>query len=80
VGFEPTVTYATPVFKTGGATSQRIGNSGVSADAPTDLASCLALLAQISPDLALVVQHWDALPQAVRAGILAMVKASLPQG
>jgi hypothetical protein len=44
------------------------------------LASCLALLAQISPDLALLVQHWEALPEAVRAGIVAMMKASLPHG
>jgi hypothetical protein len=35
----------------------------------------LALLAQKSPDLALVAERWDALPDAVRAGIVAMVKA-----
>jgi hypothetical protein len=35
----------------------------------------LALLRQKSPDLALVVERWDSLPQAVKAGILAMVKA-----
>jgi hypothetical protein len=40
------------------------------------LASCLALLAQKSPDLALVVEHWDNLPEAVRAGIVALVKAA----
>jgi hypothetical protein len=40
----------------------------------------LALLAQKSPDLALLVERWDALPEAVRAGIVAMVKASLPEG
>jgi hypothetical protein len=36
----------------------------------------LALLAQKSPDLALVVERWDALPEALRAGIVAMVKAT----
>ena len=37
------------------------------------LASCLALLSQKSPDLALVVKRWDDLPEPVRAGIGAMV-------
>jgi hypothetical protein len=41
------------------------------------LAFCLALLSQKSPDLALVIERWDALPDAVRAGIVAMVKAAL---
>jgi hypothetical protein len=36
----------------------------------------LALLARKSPDLALVVERWEALPEAVRAGIVAMVKAA----
>ena len=40
------------------------------------LASCLAFLTRISPDLALVVERWNQLPDALRAGILAMVKAS----
>ncbi|MHC4441610.1 MAG: hypothetical protein ACYTF1_10670 [Planctomycetota bacterium] len=38
-------------------------------------ADYLALLRQKSPDLALVVERWDSLPQAVKAGIIAMVKA-----
>jgi len=38
------------------------------------LASCLALLAKKSPDLAMVVKEWDTLPEAVRAGIVAMVR------
>jgi hypothetical protein len=44
------------------------------------LASCLALLAKKSPDLALLVERWDGLPEAVRAGIVAMVKASGAEG
>ena len=40
------------------------------------LASCLALLKTKFPDLALLVERWNALPDAVRAGIVAMVKAS----
>jgi hypothetical protein len=31
---------------------------------------------QTDPDLATVVNAWDRLPEAVRAGILAMVKAA----
>jgi hypothetical protein len=33
-------------------------------------------LAREAPDLALVVERWEALPEAVRAGIVAMVKAA----
>jgi hypothetical protein len=40
------------------------------------LASCLALLVQKSPDLAVVVECWDSLSEPVRAGIVAMVKAA----
>jgi hypothetical protein len=32
----------------------------------------------LPPDLALVVERWEQLPEAVRAGIVAMVKASVP--
>jgi hypothetical protein len=43
------------------------------------LASCLAFLNRKSPDLAMLVERWDALPEAVRAGIVAMVKAAQPR-
>ena len=33
---------------------------------------------QTDPDLAAVVDAWDRLPEAVRAGIVAMVKATGP--
>jgi hypothetical protein len=39
----------------------------------------LALLARISPDLALVAERWEALPEALRAGILAMVRTAGPE-
>ena len=35
----------------------------------------MATLQQYYPDLASVVEAWDGLPEAVRAGILAMVRA-----
>jgi hypothetical protein len=38
----------------------------------------LSFLNQKAPDLALLVERWDALPEAVRAGIVAMVKATEP--
>ena len=41
---------------------------------PKNVASCLALLARESPDLALVVERWPALPRAVRAGIVALAR------
>ena len=41
----------------------------------SDLAYYLALLAEKSPDLAIIVASWDTLPDAVKAGIMAMVKA-----
>ncbi|MCZ6654505.1 MAG: hypothetical protein O7D91_15935 [Planctomycetota bacterium] len=39
-------------------------------------ADYLALLERKSPDLALLVKRWDTLPEAVRAGIMAMIRAS----
>jgi hypothetical protein len=46
-------------------------------DTPADrVASCVALLEQESPDLAAVVRGWNDLPEAVRTGILAMIRAS----
>ena len=41
-----------------------------------DLARSLALLVRNCPELNTIVQAWPSLPDAVRAGILAMVKAS----
>jgi hypothetical protein len=38
----------------------------------------LALFAKRSPDLALVVERWDDLPEAVRAGMVAMVMRPTP--
>jgi hypothetical protein len=35
----------------------------------------LALLQPVRPDLALIVQRWDALPEAVRSGLLSIVQS-----
>jgi hypothetical protein len=40
------------------------------------LAHCLAFLGATRPDLASVVTAWDHLPEAVRAGTTAMIRAS----
>jgi hypothetical protein len=47
-----------------------------SVDSFDSLAPCLALLRQISSDLALVAERWDSLPGVVRAGIVAMIRVS----
>ena len=41
-----------------------------------DLVSCLVLLERIDPDLRTVVKAWRNIPQAVRAGILALIRAT----
>ena len=41
-----------------------------------NLAFCLALLRRKSPDLALLVDRWDALPGPVWEGIVAVVRAA----
>ena len=40
------------------------------------LGACLARIRQVNSDLATVVAAWDTVPEAVRAGILAMVKVT----
>jgi hypothetical protein len=49
-------------------TNRRISESS-SLPNPTDIR-------QTDPRLALIVERWDSLPEAVRAGIVAMVRAS----
>ena len=41
-----------------------------------NLADYLALLERKSPDLALLVKRWDTLPEPVRTGIMAMIRAT----
>ena len=53
--------------------SLRISTPPVSHPIPTD--TC-----KTSPDLAIVVENWDRLPEAVRAGIVAMVRAASGRG
>ena len=39
----------------------------------------MALFRAESPDLALIVEAWPALPELIRAGVVALVKASRPR-
>jgi hypothetical protein len=51
------------------------------AQAPSQpLARTLARETQFDPDLALLIEAWPTLPEAVRAGIVAMVKAASKGG
>src|SRR5438093_12637257 len=47
------------------ASSASSDNSSTSGDRENGLASCLALLAPKYPDLALLVERWESLPEAV---------------
>jgi hypothetical protein len=58
--------------------STNLLSSTTSENDAENLAFYLALLAKKSPDLALVVKQWGNLPEAVRAGIIAMVRSVTP--
>jgi hypothetical protein len=73
-----------PMFRTG-VTFHRIlnqremgeipGNNGVFADGAAPGAARSAENDDLPPDLAIVVQQWPKLPEQIKAGILAMVRA-----
>ena len=68
---------ATPVFETGPERADSSETKGFSLH-QDPLAPVLRLdTRQIDPDLAAVIDAWDRLPEAVRAGIVAMVKAAV---
>jgi hypothetical protein len=71
-GFEPGMAD----LQSAGPATQPIAIADISANGPERLALCLALLAEKSPDLALLAERWDALPDAVRTGIMAMVRTT----
>ena len=71
-GFEPRMAD----LQSASAPPQVLINWGASTSDAERLAFCLALLRQQSPDLALLAERWNELPEAVRAGIMAMVRAT----
>jgi hypothetical protein len=64
------------VPKTRDNSSEAMLNKCFAENQAGDLAFCLALLAKKSADLALLVERWDDITKAVRAGIVAMVNAA----
>ena len=52
------------------------GKTRVAADTGADAGAVETKPAQFSPDLQDIIDAWPALPEAIRAGILAMVKAA----
>ena len=71
-GFEPGMAD----LQSASESSQLTETIGTSENDSERLAYTLALLVKESPDLALLIETWDSIPDAVRAGIIAMVKAS----
>jgi len=49
----------------------RVAHASIAHSLPTEII-------RSDPDLALIVERWAELPEAIRAGILAMVRASVP--
>jgi len=56
--------------------SNPLDNKDVTAKPDDSVAPCVAFLCGHRPDLAEVVEAWDQLPDAIRTGIMAMVRAS----
>jgi hypothetical protein len=65
-----------PVYETGAAAPENPENSGISDNRQNVLADCLALFSSADPRLALLIEGWAALPEPVRACIVAMVKVA----
>jgi hypothetical protein len=62
-------------LKTGDQSPQVPTIHSTSDYAENSVATGVAFLASKSPDLALVVERWETLPEVVKAGILAMLNA-----
>ncbi|HUT12475.1 MAG TPA: hypothetical protein VMY42_18395 [Thermoguttaceae bacterium] len=70
------ITRRPTVLKTAGISTEPPQRQQVTETDPESMAHCVALLVQSHPGLALVVETWPELPEAIRAGIAAMVKAA----
>jgi hypothetical protein len=73
VGFEPTTVRICKPYQKKRKCEEK---QALTKSTNPDLVGFLAFLKSETPDLASVVESWNTLPEAVRAGILAMVKAS----
>jgi len=67
---------ATHGFSVREETPGNTGKTGISSDAGADAGAVETKLAHIGPDLQGIIDAWPALPDAIKAGILAMVRAA----
>jgi hypothetical protein len=58
-------------------TLNQLNNQALTETGETVLASCLALLAEKDPDLALVVERWPDMPEHIKAAVKALINSSL---
>ena len=72
----PRWTFAHCGFQGRRLTPETTGNTGISSDAGADAGAVETKLAHIGPDLQGIIDAWPALPDAIKAGIVALVKAS----
>jgi hypothetical protein len=86
-GFEPSVDLRPHRFSRPDPDSRKDQlNQQIRNDEPGAVPTVVPLLSEsaptpdLSPDLANIVAVWPSLPNAVKAGILAMIEASTPQG
>ena len=70
-GLEP----ATSIPQSGNRPRQHTIKKDVTETSESALAFCLARIRETRPELATVMAAWDDLPETVKRGILAMVKA-----
>jgi len=67
---------ATHGFSVRADTPENTGKTSVSSEAGADAGAVETKLAQFSPDLQSLIDAWPTLPEAIKAGILAMVRAA----
>ena len=79
-GFEPSVPCGTAVFKTAAQSPQAAQEHGDAARGDGVLVPCLVFLREKYPDLAELVESWETLPEPMRAGIVAMIRAARSGG
>jgi hypothetical protein len=65
-----------PVYETGATAPEKPENSSIPDNRQNVLSDCLALFSSADPRLAQLIEGWAELPEPVRAGIVAMVKAA----
>lgn len=79
MGIEPTgpdVNRGATALKAVGKDSQSVVGQSLANSTPSHCQAHCQELAQNDTDLAIVIDSWNRLPEAVRAGIVAMVKAT----